>query len=148
MSSKTSPCECERSAISLILRVAVASLFVAAAVGKFTNGLDGVVQYFQATFKDTWLPTSMVTIHARITPFAELLIPIWLIVGYHLRIAWIFTGLFTVSLAFGMMVAGKYPIAANNYFYVLLICAGLYFSPYDKLSVDGMRCCKGACEAK
>jgi len=146
MSSQPSDCLCERSAISLILRIAVASLFAAAAIGKFAGGLDEVVVYFQATFEKTWIPASMVAIHARITPFVELMIPIWLLVGYRLKLAWIFTGFFTISLAFGMMVVGKYDIAANNYFYVLLICVGLYFSSSDKFSVDGMMCCGKACK--
>jgi len=126
--------------VSLVVRLAVASLFFAAAVAKFKGGwqsLDGVVAFFQQTFAETWLPKSLVTLHARVTPFMEALIVLWLIVGYRLRLGWCVTGLFMVSLAFGMAVAGKHDAAANNYAYVLVCCAGLYFSRFDRYSFDG-----------
>ncbi len=127
--------------VSLILRLAVASLFLAAAVGKLKGGwetLDGVVAYFQQTFANTWLPAGMVTLHARITPFVEAIIVLWLVVGYKLKAGWCLTGLFMISLAFGMAVAGKHDTASNNYVYVLICCAGLYFSRHDRYSIDGL----------
>ncbi len=133
--------------ISLILRLAVASIFTATAVEKFRHGfagLDGIVTFFQNAFKDTWLPLPLVRIHARIVPFAEALIPIWLIVGVKLRFAWVFTAFFMTTLAFGMMVAKEYATAASNYLYVLISCAGLYFSQFDRLSADG--CCSPKCD--
>jgi uncharacterized membrane protein YphA (DoxX/SURF4 family) len=133
---------CEAAGASLILRLAIASLFFAAAFGKFSGGLDGVVGYFQSVFAETWLPMWLVTLHARVIPFIELLIPIWLILGFKLRLAWFVTGLTTVSLAFGMMVARQYDVAADNYLYVLMSVAGLYFSQFDCLSIDGRKCCK------
>jgi len=127
--------------VSLLLRLAVASLFLAAAVGKLKNGgqgLDNVVAYFQQTFAETWLPTSLVTLHARITPFVEALIALWLVVGYKLKAGWCLTCLFMISLAFGMAVAGKHDTAANNYAYMLICCAGLYFCRFDRYSLDGL----------
>lgn len=130
--------DCAGSWISLLLRLSIASLFFVAAIGKFKGGLDGVVTSFQQMFASTWLPMPLVTMQARVTPFIEALIPVWLMIGLRLKEAWIVTGLFLVSLAFGMMVAGKYDIAGNNYVYVLFACAGLYFAGQDKLSVDGL----------
>ncbi len=129
----------EASWISLILRIAMASLFAVASINKFAGGLSGVAAYFQSVFEPTWLPLPLVAIHAKVIPFAEGLIAIWLLVGLHLRLAWFFTGFVTISLAFGMAVASKYDVAANNYFYVLLCCAGLYFSPLDRWSLDGLK---------
>jgi uncharacterized membrane protein YphA (DoxX/SURF4 family) len=128
--------------VSLLLRLAVASLFFAAAVGKFKGGaasLSGVVGYFQQTFAETWLPKALVTLHARITPFIEATLFLWLLIGHRLRIGWIVAALFMTSLAFGMSVAGKHDVAAHNYTYVLMFCVGLYFSRYDRYSADG--CC-------
>lgn len=122
--------------ISAILRLAVASLFLAAAVGKYQTGINGVVQYFQTTFKDAWLPPLLVEFHARLTPVIETIIPLWLITGIRLKAGWIITTLFAVSLAFGMAVVRQYGTAANNYFYVLLCLAGLYFSQFDKWNFD------------
>lgn len=124
--------------ISLVLRLAVASLFTATAAAKFINGLDGVAAQFQTIFQATWLPMPLVALHARAVPFIEALIPIWLVVGFRLRWAWIFTALFMVSLAFGMGVAKQYATAADNYLYVLIFCAGLYFSRFDRWSADGL----------
>ncbi len=138
----------EKSWISLLLRIAVASLFIGAVVPKFREGMD-LVAAFQGMFQGTWLPMPLVKLHARLTPWAELLIPIWLISGFRLRWAWLFTGLFIISLAFGMIVAKQGPSAADNYSYLLLAIAGLYFSRFDTLNVDailggkGGDCCGG-----
>jgi uncharacterized membrane protein YphA (DoxX/SURF4 family) len=131
---------CEHCWISLILRIAVASHFAAAVVPKWSTGLaglQGIVDSFAATFKDSWLPAPLVAWHARVVPFIEALIPVWLILGYRLRLAWAVTALFLVTLAFGMLVVREYAVAANNFLYVMIACWGLYFSQYDRLSVDG-----------
>ena len=123
--------------ISVIMRLAIATLLGAAAVSKFTGGLNRVVGYFQDVFSETWLPLILVTLHARIVPFAELIICVWLVIGWRLRAAWVVAGLFLISLAFGMVVAAKYDTAAHNYVYVALCCIGIYFSAGDRWSVDG-----------
>ncbi len=130
----------ENAWISLILRVAAASLFGVAAIGKFQGSLDQVVINFQNTFKNTWLPINLVTLHARLVPYIEAILPVWLLTGWRLKWAWILAAFFTVSLAFGMMVAQQSGVAASNYFYVLLCCAGLHFSQFDHFKIG--RCCK------
>lgn len=124
---------------SLVLRLAIASLFFAAAVRKLQGGMESIqktVGFFQTTFENTWLPAKLVSIHAHATPIVEALIVIWLISGLRLTAAWVFTALFTTSLAFGMSVAGKFDTAADNYAYVLICCAGLLLSRYDRFRVD------------
>jgi uncharacterized membrane protein YphA (DoxX/SURF4 family) len=117
---------CEGAAISLVLRLAVASLFIAAVVPKYMGGFGSVVTNFQEMFKATWLPLPLVTFHAMAVPYIETLIVIWLILGARLQIAWFFTALFLVSLAFGMAVAQQYAVAASNFFYVAV---GTLFQP-------------------
>ena len=124
--------DCVKGCVSLVLRLAIASLFIATAVSKFQTGLGQLVPYFQSTFKGTWLPMPLVTLYAWLIPWIEALIPLWLLSGIRLKSAWFFTALFMVSLGFGLVVA-KSPVAASNYMYVLICCAGLYFSPYDCL---------------
>jgi len=123
--------------ISIILRLAMVTLFGVAAANKFLGGLAGVVMHITGMFKDTWLPVPLVSLYARLLPWAEAAIAIWLLLGVRLKEAWIFTALVLVSLAFGMIVA-KQP-AADNYFYVLMACAGLYFSSYDKWNVNNWK---------
>ncbi len=128
-----------RQWMSWVLRLAVASLFFAAAVRKLQGGAETIqktVAFFQTTFENTWLPAKLVSIHAYATPFVEALIVIWLISGFRLTAAWVFAALFATSLAFGMSVAGKFDTAADNYTYVLICCAGLLLSRHDRLRID------------
>lgn len=131
--------------VSLILRLAAASLFIGAVVPKWMGSPGATVSSFQSMFQGTWLPMPLVTLHGWLTPWIELLLPIWLILGFRLRWAWAATGLYLVSLAFGMVVARQYDTAAHNYFYVLLSCAGLHFSRHDGLSVDAFGKKEGSC---
>jgi uncharacterized membrane protein YphA (DoxX/SURF4 family) len=127
---------------SVVLRLAVASLFLAAVVPKFWRGFDsvqGTVHYFQTQFADTWLPESLVTLHGYVTPFAEVLIVLWLLTGVRLQAGWVFASLFMVSLAFGQMVLREYASAADDFNYVLLCAAGLYLSPHDRFRLDRLR---------
>jgi uncharacterized membrane protein YphA (DoxX/SURF4 family) len=126
---------------SLVLRLAVGSLFFAAAVRKLQGGAETIqktVRFFQTTFENTWLPATLVNIHAYATPFVEALIVIWLITGFRLMAPWVFAALFATSLAFGMSVAGKFDTAADNYTYVLICCAGLLLSRYDRFRWDSL----------
>ena len=128
----------EESWVSLILRLAMAALFLGAVVPKFQHGLESIVGAFQGAFKETWLPMPLVTLHARCVPWIEAGLVLWLITGFRLRWAWIVAGLFLTSLGFGMIVVGKGDVAASNFNYVLISCVGLYFSRYDRWSVDGI----------
>jgi uncharacterized membrane protein YphA (DoxX/SURF4 family) len=132
----------EEAWISLILRLAIASLFGAAAVNKFVGGTEGVVKYFESIFATTWLPASMVTLQAQAVPYVEALIAIWLVLGCFLRVGWIFTSLFMISLAFGMTVAQKYDSAMHNYILVFVCTMGLYYSKFDRFSLGkNKNCC-------
>ncbi|HNQ22066.1 MAG TPA: hypothetical protein PKK06_03130 [Phycisphaerae bacterium] len=120
---------------SVVMRLAVASLFLSAAVSKWKGGWEsvrGTVVYFQNAFAQTWLPAPLVTLHGYLTPFVEASIVVWLLIGWRLRIAWVYTSVFMISLAFGMSVAGKHDVAAQNFNYVLICCVGLYLSRFDR----------------
>ena len=127
-------CHTEGCWVSLILRLAMATLFIGAVVPKWTAPPGSLVASFEAMFKDTWLPMELVRMKARAVPWIETILPIWLILGFRLRWAWVATALFLTSLAFGMVVA-KAPNAALTYLYVLIACVGLYFSQFDKLNL-------------
>ena len=121
--------------ISCILRVAIAALFAVAAAGKFMGGVDGVVTQITGMFKDSFLPSGLVALYARLLPWAEAAIAIWLITGVRLKEAWIFTAAVLISLAFGLAVA-KAPMVADLYTYILIACIGLYFSEHDKCTIE------------
>ena len=125
----------KESWISFILRIAVASLFAVAAAYKFTGGLDALVKQFTGMFQNTFLPASLVAIYARILPWLEALIAVWLLIGIRLKAAWIVTAFTLISLSFGLTVAKQSP--ADTYVYIVIACLGIYFSEFDT-------CCIGA----
>jgi uncharacterized membrane protein YphA (DoxX/SURF4 family) len=139
MNSPKQPRETDTGALaSLILRVGVASLFFAAAAGKLKGGAEtilGTVQYFEQTFADTWLPLWLVRLHGYLTPFIEAIIPVWLLVGLRLKICWVVTCVFVITLGFGTAVAGRHDTAAANYNYLLICVIGLYLSRYDRYNM-------------
>ena len=118
---------------SLITRAAVASMYAATSIRYFLNGFGGVIRYTEHALEGTWLPMPLVSGFAHVIPWLELVIWIWLVVGYRLRAAWVVAGLYTVLLGFGNMVALK---TANDYLHVLLCLVGLNTAHYDLLSVD------------
>lgn len=123
--------------ISLIVRIAMASLFFVAALSKFMMGLDAMTAHILTTFKDTILPSWMLSPYATILPFAEALIPVWLLTGYKLRAGWVFTAFLLVTLAFGLSVSKQ--SAADVYIYLLVACLGLYLSRYDRCVLGGKK---------
>jgi len=132
----------EQCWISLILRVAMASLFGVAAFGKFSSGLGNYAAFMMNMFKDTFLPGWLLAPYINVLPFAESLIVIWLLTGIRLRAAWIFTAFVLLTLAFGMMVAKQSTTASENYIYMMIACLGIYLSKYDRCSLLGCKCKK------
>jgi uncharacterized membrane protein YphA (DoxX/SURF4 family) len=123
------------SLVSLVLRLAAASLFAANAIGKFMAGSSAMLGYFKSLFHTSWLPSVVVSATALTTPYLEALLAIWLLAGISLRFAWLASALYMIILAFGMVVAQQYDVAAHNYLYVLLFCVGLYFSDSDRVHI-------------
>lgn len=111
-----------------------------AAIDKFQDGTG----YMVGMFAETWIPKFMVSFQASTIQYTEAFIAIWLLVGFRLRLAWVFTGLVLASLTFGMAALGKHDVVGSNINYIIIVCAGIFFSQYDCLSVDGFkekRCC-------
>ncbi len=125
----------EQCWISLILRIAIASIFAVAVYGKFAIGLGNYAANMTAMFKDTFLPGWLLAPYINILPFAEILIAVWLLVGIKLRAGWIFTAFVLLTLGFGMMVGRQSAIASENYIYMMMACLGIYLSKYDKCSL-------------
>jgi hypothetical protein len=71
-------------------------------------------------------------IHATLILFLEFGLAFWLLSGWRLRSAWKVAGLVLISLAIGMIFAGKYDVANDNYIYVLLCAVGLFASRFDQ----------------
>ncbi len=121
--------------LSVLMRLSIGSLMFVAALTKLPNGIDGTVGYFTIIFEKSLLPLFLVKLYASTIMIVEFAVAAWLLSGYKLKAAWIATGLLLVSLAVGMLFAGKYDVAASNYVYVVIAGIGLLSSSYDRWKV-------------
>jgi len=119
----------EENWISLILRIAMGWLFFIAAYNKFTMGLHHSAGFIAESVKDTFLPGFLVVPYGYILPVAEGLIAALLFSGFKLRAGWVLTAAVLISLIVGLTVAKQ--SASDLYVYLVLTCAGIYFSRYD-----------------
>lgn len=117
--------------ISLILRVAMASLFLGAAIIKVKGGISGNIDYYLSIFKDSDFPIFLVKFHASIIMIVEFALGIWLLAGVKLKFAWLASALTLISLAFGMIFVYKFETVSDNYIYVVISMLGYLLSSYD-----------------
>lgn len=125
--------------VSLVLRLAMGSLFLAAALIKVEGGISGTIAYYTSLFEKSLLPLSLVRLHASVVMIGEFTMAFWLITGFKVRIAWITSTFFLMSFAFGMMMISKFDVASDNYIYVLISCVGLLLSQYDYFNVSKIK---------
>jgi thiosulfate dehydrogenase [quinone] large subunit len=120
------------SIFSLILRLALGSLFLGTAIIKVQGGIDGNIAYYMGIFEKSIFPTFLVKIHASIIMFVEFILGLWLVSGFKLKQAWIASATTLISLAFGMIFVYKFDVVSDNLVYVVMSCVGILIAPYDK----------------
>lgn len=118
--------------VSVFLRLCIGSLFLSAGLMKLSGGVSGTVAYYSSLFEHSLLPAPLVRAHASVILFAELGLGAWLGSGLRLALAWKVAAALLSSLAIGMLFAGKYDVASDNYLYVLLSLGGLLVSRFDR----------------
>jgi hypothetical protein len=118
--------------VSVFLRLSLGSLFLSAGVLKLPGGVSGTVAYYSSLFQGSLLPAFLVRAHASLILFIELALGVWLLSGYRLALGWKVAAALLTSLAVGMLFAGKYDVASDNYVYVLLSLGGLLASRFDR----------------
>ncbi|MEY4551580.1 MAG: hypothetical protein RL685_7775 [Pseudomonadota bacterium] len=118
--------------VSVFLRASLGSLFLAAAISKVPHGIAGTVGYYSTLFEHSLLPAFLVQAHASVIMLVEFALAFWLLSGYRLALAWKSAALVLVSLAVGMVFAGKTDVASDNYVYVALALGGLVTSRFDR----------------
>lgn len=114
------------------MRLSIGTLFLCAALVKTPLGIPGIIAYYSSLLDKSLLPAFLVKIHAALILFFEFGLALWLFSGWQLRLAWKIAGILLISLAFGMIFAGKYDVASANYLYVLLCSVGLIVSEFDR----------------
>jgi hypothetical protein len=117
---------------SVFLRASLGSLFLCAAMSKVPGGISGTVGYYSKLFAQSILPGVLVTAHASVIMGVEFILAAWLLSGYRLALAWKAAACVLLSLAMGMIFAGKTDVASDNYGYVALCLGGLLTSPFDR----------------
>jgi hypothetical protein len=118
--------------VSVFLRASLASLFLIAALNKLPGGVAGTVGYYTTLFEHSLLPSFLVTAHASVISFVELVLGAWLLTGYRLELAWKVAAFALLTLAAGMVFALKYDVASANYVYLVMALAGLVTSRFDR----------------
>ena len=118
--------------VSLLMRLSIGTLFLSAAFVKMPGGVAGTIAYYNSLFKNSLLPQVLVSAHASVIIYCEFTIALWLLSGFRLALAWKAAGFLLLSLAVGMVFAGKYEVASANYLYILFCALGLVSSPWDK----------------
>jgi hypothetical protein len=114
------------------MRLSIGTLFLCAATVKTPLGIPGIIAYYSSLLDKSLLPAFLVKIHAALILFLEFGLAFWLISGWQLRLAWKAAGIVLITLAIGMIFAGKYDVANDNYLYVLLCVVGLFASRFDR----------------
>jgi hypothetical protein len=118
--------------VSVFLRASLGSLFLSAAISKLPGGITGTVGYYSKLFEHSLLPSFLVTAHATVIIGVEFILAAWLLSGYRLALAWKAAATVLLSLAVGMIFAGKTDVASDNYVYIALSLVGLMTSPFDR----------------
>lgn len=118
--------------VSVFLRASLGSLLLVAAISKVPHGVAGTVGYYTSLFEHSLLPSFLIKAHASVIMFVEFALGFWLLSGYRLALAWKAAALVLVSLAVGMVFAGKFDVASDNYVYVALALGGLITSRFDR----------------
>jgi hypothetical protein len=118
--------------VSILMRLSIGTLFLCAAIVKTPLGIGGIIAYYSSLLDKSLLPDLLVKTHAALILFFEYGVAVWLFSGWRLQLAWKVAGILLVSLAIGMIFAGKYDVASANYIYVLLCGVGLFASEFDR----------------
>ena len=121
--------------VSILMRLAIGTLFLSAAIVKTPFGIPGIIAYYSSLLDKSLLPVFLIKSHAALILFFEYGLAVWLLSGWRLRLAWKVAGVLLVSLAIGMIFAGKYDVASANYIYVFLCAVGLFVSEFDRWQV-------------
>ncbi len=123
--------------ISIFMRLAIIIFLGLSGVRKVMGGVGDTIGQFQQMYADTGTPMWLVTAQAWMVPYLEVLIGIWLLLGFKLRAAFVTSALLTLNFCVAMKILGKGDVVANNSLFVLLCCVGLYFCHQDRCSLDG-----------
>jgi len=112
-----------------LLRWALAVFFFFAGLGKIIGGVSAFVYQMTPGFEDTMLPVALVAGFFWIVPFLEVLLGVWLLVGFRRECALFTTGVLLVIFLFGHKIKGDGGAAIMPMFVYILTVAGALYLP-------------------
>jgi thiosulfate dehydrogenase [quinone] large subunit len=118
-----------------LLRVTFGIVFLFSGIEKFRAGLGNVAGSMLQQFSGK-LPAVLVQPFVYILPFAETIIGVLLVLGLFTTVALSFSGLLLVTLTFGTIMLGEFPVVAHNTQYGLVNFILLWAFEYNRFSVD------------
>ncbi len=143
-----SSCGCSmttEAVCGFVLRLAIGLLFFFAGLNKFLGegGAAAASAGIAGMFKDTYLPAFLLVPYTYTLPYLELLLGAALIVGLFTRVSLALSSLLLLSLAFGMMVAGKHEVVAQNINYTFIATVALWFNTKGgRFGIDHFLVCR------
>lgn len=108
-----------------ILRGAIGILLFFAGLDKILMGLESFVAKTSVSFVDTWLPAGIVSIFLLILPVLEILLGIWLLLGWKRQWALFIVGHLFVIFMFGHMILGDSELVVHDLLYIIPIALAL-----------------------
>lgn len=127
---------CTACWISLFMRVSIIIYLGISGLRKTTGGIAKSVEGLKEMYAETGVPEWLVVFQGYTVPWLEVIIGIWLIIGFKLRGAFITSALLMLNFAGAMKILGKGDVVQANCFFVLLCCVGLSFCRHDCASMD------------
>ncbi len=128
----------------LIVRLAVAALFLSAAWGKFTNW-DATQEFIRGTGGIITLPAWFLTVYSVLLPFVEAFIGLSFLLGYCHMLGSTLMFLATFSFWIVLSKNPSFPGILNDFHFYLMLLSLMTFSfgygKYRLLSCN-FKCCK------
>lgn len=121
-----------------LLRWALAVFFFFAGLGKIMGGVSAFVYKMTPGFEDTFLPIALVAGFFWVIPFLEVLLGVWLFIGWRRECSLWLTGVLLILFLFGHKVMGD-----NNGIMPMFV---YLFAVAGTLSLPGawsFPCCEG-----
>lgn len=111
-------------------------------LGKFPD-VSGFAKGLVEQFAKTWLPGWLLIPYGYALPFIELGLGALLLIGLWRNGVLLITGIYLISLTFGMTLLKQPGVVFNNFVFTLAAAAILFLGDYDRWTIGGGRRMKG-----
>jgi uncharacterized membrane protein YphA (DoxX/SURF4 family) len=98
------------------------------------SGFSGAIA---GQFTETWVPGALTVLLAWVIIIAEPVLGLWLLIGKHVKLAWLATSLLMFQLMIGQTILGEHAGVINNWHYLIAALFAAAYSP---------SCCATSCK--